>query len=70
MIKIDEKGVTVSGRHIEVLTEFGVLIRQMYSIKGMNKDGVLTDLICAVMKDSTESIEIIEALSKPNLTTE
>lgn len=67
MIKCENSNVEISGTRLEVLTDCGLIIRNMYECGANGNDGLLTDLICAVLKDSTESLEIIKALSKPNL---
>lgn len=75
MIKLDKDGITLTGSRIELLTELGCIIHEMYKIgmNGTDEDktkGILTDLICATLKASTDSIEIISALSKPGLDTD
>ena len=66
MIVYNDHAVNFSGNVIGLCAELGCIIKEMYNA-GINKDGILTDCILAVVKDSADSLEILGALAKPNL---
>lgn len=65
MIKVEKDEMYIKGKRIDILFELSVIIKSMYETD--IPSSIITDVICAMMKDSTDSLEIISALSNANL---